>query len=304
MIKKYQKFLEELTITMELNPQEAFRSFVEILNMVIRKLRDDAGDDYISYGLSSYSSIAKQNRKWNKNWTSFTILEQPDPEDNFKQINDLMSKKGWNFEVVKQLISEFPNFWHEISHAIRPDPGENIERRHLLGLSVCAAVDYYFYKISEGKWQLGGQTWGIKPDGEDSFSTETNEVLFKMGYGWHKTPYGQLFINQMFKQKGVKGFLEKALDYAPKLVNELLSSSLGYTEENLWDLYEEEGFKDCFTVEGGSCYIETDTLWEFLKDTVVHKKLEYKSFIDLIKKKAEEDGFKTLYTKNSLKIYI
>jgi hypothetical protein len=303
MIKKYQKFLEELTITMELNPQEAFRSFVEILNMVIRKLRDDSKNGEVLNGLSSYSHIAKQNRKWNR--TSFTILEQPDPEANFKQINDLMSKKGWNFEVVKQLISEFPNFWHEISHSIRPDPGENIER-----LSVCAAVDYYFYKISEGKWQLGGQTWGIKPDDEDTFphrydlEPETNEVLIKMGYGWHKTPYGQLFINQMFKQKGVRGFLEKALDYAPKFIGDLLLRSLGYAEESLYDLDEEEGFSDCFTVEGGSCYIETDTLWEFLKDTVAHKKLDYKSFIDLIKKKAEEDGFKTLYTTNSLKIYI
>jgi len=300
MIKKYQKFLEELTITMELNPQEAFRSFVEILNMVIRKLRDDSKNGEVLNGLSSYSDVAKQKRKWNKNWTSFTILEQPDPEDNFKQINDLMSKKGWNFEVVKQLISEFPNFWHEISHAIRPDPGEDIER-----LSVCAVVDYYLYKLSEGKWQLGGQTWGIKPDDSDRFPDPyTNEVLFKVGYGWHKTPYGQLFINQMFKERGIKGFLEKALYYAPKFIGDLLSRSLGYAEESLYDLDEEEGFSDCFTVEGGSCYIETDTLWEFLKDTVVHKKLKYKSFIDLIKKKAEEDGFKTLYTKNSLKIYI
>ena len=298
MILKYKKFLEELTITMELNPQEAFKSFIEMLNMVVRKLRDDPknGED----GLSSYSHVAQQKRKWNSNWTSFTILEQPDPEDNFKQFDDLMSKKGWNFEVVKQLISEYPNFWHEIVHSINADPGEDIEK-----LSVCAVVDYYLYKLSEGEWQLGGTTWGIKPDDSDSYpDSYTNEVLFKVGYGWHKTPYGQLFINQMFKEKGVKGFLEKALDYAPKFINDLLSRSLGYTEESLYDLDEEEGFSDCFTVEGGSCYIETDTLWEFLKDTVAHKKLDYKSFIDLIKKGTEEEGFKTLYTTNSLKIYI
>jgi len=35
MIKKYQKFLEELTNTMELNPQEAFKYFIEMLVPVI-----------------------------------------------------------------------------------------------------------------------------------------------------------------------------------------------------------------------------------------------------------------------------
>ena len=118
MIKKYQRFLEEIKISKNLTTEEAFSEFIEQL----RECGDHYGQELRQFS-HSYSDSA-QNK-----------VKNFDPEEDFKLVNDYMSKRGFDLETVQALAEEYGRDSFNI-------------RIEDLNPSRCAPIDYYLYMIT------------------------------------------------------------------------------------------------------------------------------------------------------------
>ena len=160
MIKKYNAFLEKFIITKEFNTlSEAFNNFCELISSC---QETDICD------WSSYSYIAQDNRR-----------RSSDPDVDYEAINKYMSENGFEEETVRRLFKEYTE-----------ELGSNDQIiTQLYNHCQSGAMDYYLYTF-DNSWPLQGHDW-------DGY--ENDEYEIKFGYGWHKTKYGMLCINQKWE---------------------------------------------------------------------------------------------------------
>jgi len=109
------------------------------------------------------------------------------PEKDFIKIQKYLDSKGFKKDIIKNLFSQ------ETSLLLDENFKEFITNNDL---DTCNGhVDYYLFKLNdilnlETLVYLGGVEWY-----NSLYSTD--EHIIKYAYGYHKTPYGKLYLNQL-----------------------------------------------------------------------------------------------------------
>jgi hypothetical protein len=268
MIRKYRKFFEELKITKELSAQEAFLDFIDDLKECVHYHKYE----YEGQFAKSYSHSAQDRR------------ENGDPEEDFKLVNNYMSKKGWTLETMRELADEYG----KDSFNLRIED---------INPSRCAPIDYYLYVITEKTFPLQGYSWDIfSDDGDMTGDPMQNEYLIRFGYGWHNTKYGKLCIEQNLGS--VDNFLKKVKQQIPSYLISL------FTYKRDWKIisfeFDVDKWIDEFLDMDGSLYAHLDDLYD-LSSPYFIKPLEYEDFcnrfIDGVKEFEKELGQKVNATR-------
>lgn len=265
MLKKYQKFLEELKITRELTVEEAFVEFIEELRECENYYY---GEEYREF-MYSYSRIAQENINNKKS----------DPEQDFKVVNEFMSKRGYDLETVSALAEEYGR-------------AEFNNRIEYINPSRCAAIDYYLYKITDKTFPLQGYSWKTSFDENASTSGDPleNEYLIRFGYGWHNTKYGKLCIEQNLGS--VENFKKKILEFIPiYIINFFFKRSRKYKIlKSMTGSQEVEfinNFKDNFLFMDDTYYAHLDELYDICKPHFMYEVSKDK-FYDLFLSASEQ----------------
>jgi hypothetical protein len=190
MIKKYEQFILEKvkqtefdTYFQRIDSRQKVDQFDPELNSeksYMERMRKDFANkirNLSEYFDSFFSNLASSNGN---------------PEEDFEEMQKIIDKTGFTLDVIKKLFSKkvcqltseyFPYFIHQ-------------NRLDIIN----GYVDIYLYMINE-KLEISKMT-GVDHQidfGGQGFdkSMDAQEWIIKYAYGYHKTPYGQLFIKQL-----------------------------------------------------------------------------------------------------------
>jgi hypothetical protein len=266
MIKKYKEFLlleklnqkdfltswEELEKIEQINDRNLTRirfTMEGARNQFAKKIKGLAG-----YFESWYSSLAHDR--------------EANPQKDFEDMQSFINKTGFTLDIIKKLFDKqvckltteyFPYF---------------IDKNHLD--SINGYIDVYLYFLDE-KLQITKNSTGndfevgLGGPGYNSTMTKNSdedmvqEWIIKYAYGFHKTPYGKLFIKQLgltpeeFVRETIKRIHQKCFVtflYGTNFVN------LGDIDEILEEVKEEGGLIE----ENGDVFkIYLESFWVILK---------------------------------------
>lgn len=180
MIKSYKKFLES-----DLHSNISWESYLESFIECVIECEEYYSNQGFGQFSRSYSYTAQSGRT------------EYDPEEDFKKVDYYMTKHGFEISRVKEMVNNIHDFLNKIYRA---------------SISQCAAIDYYLYKITSHEFPLQGYEW----EEADMASLDENEFLIKFKYGWHKTKYGRLIIEQ--NMESVENFLKTCVKYVPQQI--------------------------------------------------------------------------------------
>ena len=143
------------------------------------------------------------------------------PEKDYQEMQNLLNKKGWNFESIKNLFSESCNdlVGQDFQEWKNEGPLDSINGH----------CDVYLY--------FTAKNLGFNPDivslGGDGWSEyrEPEEVFIRYAYGYHQTEYGKLMLKQ--NRMSEKEFTEIALTQLGKHIQENLYSVI-------WRFFEQK----------------------------------------------------------------
>jgi hypothetical protein len=124
--------------------------------------------------------------------SSFSSLAQninSNPEEDVDEMQKILNRAGFTIEILKKLFNPVVSVFTSESFARFID-SNNLDDEN-------GYVDIYLYKLNEKLdlnttvW-LGGLGWG------DALNDNPEEeYVVKYSYGYHKTPYGKLFLEQI-----------------------------------------------------------------------------------------------------------
>lgn len=141
-----------------------------------------------------------------------------EPDKDFNDMQNLLNRSGFTFEIIKKL------FDYRITSLISESFTYFISKNGLD--SINGYVDIYLYYINQ-EIDLNAEVLlsGMRLSGMPS-----EEFLIKYAYGYHKTPYGLLFLKQndisvaQFAEMAIdaiKPYLQERFEY---LINEILKN--------------------------------------------------------------------------------
>jgi len=170
----------------------------------LKDYRDDFFDSILSldrFYSTSFSRLAGSNQN---------------PDEDVDEMQKILNRAGFTLDVIGKLfnpvVSVFlynQDFQHFISSGLDSQSGY---------------IDMYLYKLNENLnlnttvW-LGGDGWG---DALDEMPEE--EYIIKYSYGYHKTKYGQMFLEQMKLSK--EDFVDRAYEYLKDYLKENVYSGI------------------------------------------------------------------------------
>lgn len=183
MIKKYEQFILEKV------KQSEFDTYFQRIYSGITSTSEQS---YMMRMRKDLANKIKGLSEYFESYFSNLASSNGNPEEDFEEMQKIINKTGFTLNIIKKLFSKkvceltseyFPYFIHQN----RLD-------------TINGYVDIYLYMINEKleiskmtgvdhKIDLGGQ--GFEK------SMDAQEWIIKYAYGYHKTPYGQLFIKQL-----------------------------------------------------------------------------------------------------------
>lgn len=198
-LKKYNDFLNESLVA---KPKLTKQELDTILSKVVLKvpgkwsekifeLRDDFEE--------SVESMADFFPGW---FSDMCKNREANPEADYKEMQGLLNKKGWDFESIKNLFSE------EANKLVKKDFAGWFNSYGKLD-SLNGHCDVYLYFTAKNLGlntdiiSLGGDGWANYNEGD--------EMYIRYRYGYHQTKYGQLMLDQIGYT--VEQFREEALVY-------------------------------------------------------------------------------------------
>ena len=146
--------------------------------------------------------------------------EDANPEADYQEMQNLLNKKGWDFESIKNLFSE------EANKLVDKDFDGWFNSYGQIG-SQNGHCDVYLYFTAK---KLGLNANDIISLGGDGWAAygEDDELWIRYRYGYHQTKYGQLMLDQIGYT--VEQFKEEALVYLQQDIKdnwgEMISSSV------------------------------------------------------------------------------
>ena len=190
MIKKYQQFLLE-----KVKQSDFDRNFQKIDSHQKIDQFDPELNSEKSYMENLRNEFAKKIKGLSEYFDSFfsnLASSNGNPEEDFEEMQKIIDKTGFTLDVIKKLFSKkvcqltseyFPYFIHQN----RLD-------------SINGYVDIYLYMINEkleiSKMTGVSHTVDLGGQGFDK-DMDAQEWIIKYAYGYHKTPYGKLFVKQL-----------------------------------------------------------------------------------------------------------
>jgi hypothetical protein len=168
--------------------------------------------------------IIKMSEFYSEYFTNLAHKIDADPDKDFSDMQNLIDRSGFTIEILKNL------FDYRISSLISESFSYFISRYNLD--SINGYVDVYLYYINK-ELNLDAD---VKLSGMSLREMTDDEYLIKYAYGYHKTPYGLLFL----KQNNTS--IEKFSDMA-------ISSIKPYVQEQFDYLSNEIGDKDGINIE-------------------------------------------------------
>jgi hypothetical protein len=197
----------------------------------LSELRDNFTDDVLvlsEFYRTSFSDLCKIDNK------------KSDLDKDYYQMQELLDKKGWDFESIKNLFSKEVNdiFNQDIFGVIRTSPLD----------STNGYIDYYLYRtvdrlgLDKNRIHLGGDSWAI------SAIESPEELGIRYKYGYHHTEYGKLMLDQIgidvedFVKK-VTGILVDMLntDWADNVISNIIRGKYkNYSE--FYKILHEDGY--------------------------------------------------------------
>ena len=152
--------------------------------------------------------------------------ENASPEHDYKNMqSELERKKGWTFEMIKLLFSEEANKLTGVDF-FRWYKSTRLDSKN-------GYCDVYLYftadklGLDKTKIPLGGDGWAYYELQDDE------EIIIRYKYGYHQTPYGQLYINEM--PGLMERYHEAALTYLQDDLKENWSNIISRSVENIVD---------------------------------------------------------------------
>jgi len=190
LLKKYNEFIKEDIVVYDVNGKQIVISESDVKKMIadnkrqeLIELRDTFSDDIIgvteNFSTLSFSDLCKR--------------ENAKPEEDYQYLQSELEKKGWTFEIIKLIFSE------EANKITGRDFFEWYKSTRLDSTNGFCDVYLYFTAdklgLDKNKIFLGGDGWALFNDAD--------EIIIRYKYGYHQTPYGQLYINE------IPGLVEK-----------------------------------------------------------------------------------------------
>lgn len=169
----------------------------------LKSYRNDFSDSILSLGRfygTSFSRLAGSNYS---------------PDEDFDEMQKMLNRVGFTLDVIGKLFNPVVSiFLHQDFN--------NFVENNLDDKS--GYIDMYLYKLNEKfnlnttVW-LGGYGWG------DAISDDPREeYVIKYSYGYHKTKYGQMFLEQMKLSK--EDFVDRAYEYLKDYLKENVYSQI------------------------------------------------------------------------------
>lgn len=258
-----------------------------------------------------FKSIIYLYTEHSTSYSHLAINKNADINRDFEIMQDEMDNKGWTLKNIKILFSKeyndiigynFNEFITMSENQIGNDQSLDIYSR-LCNLS--GEIDYYLYRISslvgENKKEipLGGEVW--------QNANDQNDYMIKYAYGYHKTPYGKILLDQMnisvekFRNIALKGFIDYFLDLLlPDILSTFLSGNDPYTINNI--IRKREG--DYFIVEDDRIMFSYFKVLNLIKSEL-NKDINEEDFssvliskLDFIDEYLNQDGIIVIYGSN------
>ena len=190
MIKKYQQFLLEKVKQSDFDRNFQKIDSFERVEVFTPELKQEK--EYMEKLRNEFAKKIKGLSEYFDSFFSNLASSNGNPEEDFEEMQKIIDKTGFTLDIIKKLFSKkvcqltseyFPYFIHQN----RLD-------------SINGYVDIYLYMINEKleiskmtgvdhQIDLGGQ--GFDKD------MDAQEWIIKYAYGYHKTPYGKLFVKQL-----------------------------------------------------------------------------------------------------------
>ena len=242
MIKKYQPFLEQIEIKRTLTYEKAFDDFCRILK--------NCQDFYMDKGIVQFDNSYSYSAKFHRG-------PELDPDDDYKLIVKYLDDNGWSMSNVEKLV-KWPDFYQKI---YRQNPTE------------CAPMDYFLYKITNRKFPLQGYEWDTKsPNWKEGMGwemgngPEDDELLIRFRYGWHKTKYGRICIEQ--NMGNISKFISEAISASIRFILKKIldTHQIGDTDDDLGTIEMLDDIKDCFIIEDTDVYIDNEELRDIINE--------------------------------------
>lgn len=281
-LKKYTEFInEELTAkeklsNAELSSIEGRNDNVEKFLILRYKFWDNIIDMTEDLRPRSFSDMCKRNTN---------------PEEDYKELQSLMDKKGWDIQSIKNLFSS------QVDEICGYGIGDLVEGKttdkfrsilaKLNSLKKTSNVSTNLSNIQDPFRdplnQQNGHTdiylyftfkqLGLNPDfiglGGEGWSTFTDkeEIIIRYRYGYHHTKYGQMMLKQMNYTQ--EEFREKALESLQEIIfdewHTRLFSFYKETKKDVKDIREVSRFIDSLKLEEYSI-IEDDRMIIYTKE--------------------------------------
>jgi hypothetical protein len=187
-------------------------------------------------------------RFFKKSFSSLASNIDSKPDEDFEEMQRMLNRAGFTLDMLKKLFNPIVSVF--TSH----DFHEFIERNSLDEKN--GYIDIYLYKLNEKldlntTVYLGGEGWGYALETEPE-----EEYVIKYAYGYHKTPYGKLFLDQIGISKDEfvtttyqylrDGFKESLY---PNIMSDLKKMAQTGYASTLGDIFMPEDFDDFVTLD-------------------------------------------------------
>jgi len=235
-LKKYNDFInEELTA-----PPKLSDSYLK------SNLDGNNAEIFLILRSNFYDRIVNMTDDLHPRSFSDMCKKDSNPEEDYKELQSLMDKKGWDIQSIKNLFSNKVDklCGYGIAKFVRGERTEDFQevfsKLKKQGVSKeklddiddpfksdldqqnghCDIYLYFTFKelgLNSDFIGLGGEGWASYNDGD--------EMYIRYRYGYHQTKYGQLMLKQMGYT--VEQFREEALVYLQQDIKDNWSNMMG-----------------------------------------------------------------------------
>ena len=286
-LKKYTEFInEELTADPKLSDAELSQRLTGGSDSMIGKNNEEK---FLLLRYTFWGNIIDMTKDLRPRSFSDMCKRNTNPEEEYKEMQNLMDKKGWDIQSIKNLFSpkvdeicgygigdlvdgkitdKFRSILTKLnSQSIKTSILSNIEDpfRDPLNQQNGHTDVYLYFTFKQLRLNpdyyigLGGEGW--------SSFTDKEEIIIRYRYGYHHTKYGQMMLKQMNYTQ--EEFRERALESLQEIIFDEWHSRLFRfyrdTKKDVKDVRDVSRFIDSLKLEEYSI-IEDDRMIIYTKE--------------------------------------
>jgi hypothetical protein len=238
-LKKYTEFInEELTAYPKLSDEELSQRLIGGPDSMIGKNNEEK---FLILRYTFWGNIIDMTADLRPRSFSDMCKKNTNPEEEYKEMQNLMDRRGWDIQSIKNLFSakvdeicgygigdlvdgkwtdKFNNILAKLNNSLKNKSNvstnlSNIEDPFRDPLNQQNGhTDIYLY-FTFKQLRLNPDFIGLGGEGWSSF-TDKEEIIIRYRYGYHHTKYGQMMLKQMNYSQ--EEFREKALESLQEII--------------------------------------------------------------------------------------